>query len=150
MKKLFVLGIMCIGFIQLNAQSTAEKSTVTKITPEQRTEKYLVKMQREIGIDDAQKQKIYDLRLEKLKKVKEIREKNKGDQEKAKTEVKPIAKEYRESLKAILNEGQLEKWKQFRKTEHERAVAAKEKRKNNKNGKEVPLEDDDFMDSIED
>lgn len=149
MKKLIVGTLLLFGLVNVNAQSETEIKP-KKITLEQRTEKYIAKMQREIGIDDDQKKKIYDLRLEKLKKVKEIREEHKGDQEKIKSEVKPIAKEYRESLKALLNEGQLEKWKVFRKTEHEKAKAAKEKRKNNKNGKEVPLEDDDFMDSMED
>lgn len=149
MKKIFAVAILLMGMTQIQAQSKTEIQP-KKISLEQRTEKYLVKMQREIGIDDDQKKKIYDLRLEKLKKVKEIRETNKGDEEKIKSEVKPVAKEYREGLKSILNEGQLEKWKVFRKAEHERAKAAKEKRKNNKNGKEVPLEDDDFMDSMED
>lgn len=149
MKNLLVVALFLVGMGNLKAQTETEIKP-KKITLEQRTEKYLVKMQREIGIDDEQKKKIYDLRLEKLKKVKEIREANKGDEEKIKSQVKPIAKEYRESLKSILNEGQLEKWKVFRKAEHEKAKAAKEKRKNNKNGKEVPLEDDDFMDSMED
>lgn len=149
MKKLLIGVLFLAGIGQVSAQNETEIKP-RKISLEQRTEKYLVKMQREIGIDDEQKKKIYDLRLEKLKKVKEIREANKGNDEKIKSEVKPIAKEYRESLKSILNEGQLEKWKVFRKSEHEKAKAAKEKRKNNKNGKEVPLEDDDFMDSMED
>jgi hypothetical protein len=107
-------------------------------------------MQQQIGLDDVQKTKVYDIRLAKMKSVKEIREANKGDQEKIKSLVKPIAKEYNEDIKLILNEGQLEKWKVFRNKEKERMKAAVEKRKANKaKGTENPLEDDDFLDSME-
>ncbi len=130
---------------------TATKTEKTKPTAEERTEKYVLKMQQQIGLDDAQKQKVYDIRLEKVKKIKEIRTANAGDAEAMKTAAKPIVKEYNTELKAILNEGQLEKWKVFRKGEKDRMKANIEKRKAMKNekAKEIPLEDDDYMDSVD-
>lgn len=149
MKKLVIIGLSLLSFGWVNAQT--EEKAQTKLTPEQRTEKYVVKMQQEVGLDETQKQKVYDLRLEKVKKVKEIREANKGDQEAIKTKVKPIVKEYNEGLKEILNGTQLEKWKAHRKVERTKMKANMEKRKANKSAKakENPLEDDDLMDSLE-
>lgn len=149
MKKLLIIGLSLLTLSSLRAQT--EETTKTKLTPEQRTEKYVTKMQKEIGLDETQKQKVYDLRLEKVKKVKEIREANKDDQEKIKTLVKPIVKEYNTELKGILNDTQMEKWKAHRKAERARAKATIEKRKAKKNekAKENPLEDDDLMDSLE-
>jgi protein CpxP len=152
MKKLaagcFSLFLATISF----SQTETEKVNKEKLTPEQRTEKYVTVMQRETGIDETQKQKVYELRLEKMKAVKKIREDHKGDKEAIKTEAKPVVKEYNTKLKEILNSTQLEKWKAYRKGERERVKAAIEKRKNSKNekAKENPLEDDDFMDSLED
>lgn len=141
-------------FISMGAM--AQESTETdkkkeKPTPEQRAQKYADKMQLELGIDDTQKQSIYDLRIEKMNKVKEIREANKGDKEAIKTQAKPVVKEFNLGMKEILNETQFEKYKELRKKERQRMKAAVEKRKASKNEKqkESPLEDDDFLDSID-
>jgi hypothetical protein len=133
------------------AWSQTTETDKTKLTPEQRTEKYVAKMEKVVALDATQKQKVYDLRLEKVKKVAEIRKEDKTDKEAMKTKIKPITKEYNEGLKGILNEVQMMKWKEHRKAERAKMKASIEKRKANKKskGKENPLEDDDYMDSLE-
>lgn len=152
MKK-FATGCLSLFIATISfSQSEIENVKKEKLTPEQRTEKYVIVMQRETGIDETQKQKVYDLRVEKMKLVKKIREDHKGDKEVIKTEAKPIVKEYNAKLKEILNTTQWEKWKAYRKVEKDRIKANIEKRKNSKNdkAKENPLEDDEYMDSIDD
>lgn len=149
MKKLIFIGLSILCANGVFAQT--EETTKAKLTPEQRTEKYVAKMEKVVALDATQKTKVYDLRLEKVKKVAEIRKGDNGDREAMKMQIKPIVKEYNEGLKGILNDVQMTKWKDHRKAERAKIKANVEKRKAKKNAKakENPLEDDDYMDSFE-
>jgi hypothetical protein len=149
MRKLILLGLSILSLNNVHAQTTETEKV--KLTPEQRTEKYVTKMEKAVALDATQKQNVYDLRLEKVKKVAEIRKGDNSDKEAMKMQVKPIAKEYNEGLKVILNDVQMTKWNEHRKAEKVKIKANIEKRKANKKSKakENPLEDDDFMDSVE-
>jgi hypothetical protein len=149
MRKLIFIGLSILCATSLFAQT--EGTTKAKLTHEQRTEKYVAKMEKVVALDATQKTKVYDLRLEKVKKVAEIRKGDKNDTEAMKNQIKPIVKEYNDGLKEILNDVQMLKWKEHRKTERVKIKANVEKRKAKKNAKskENPLEDDDYMDSFE-
>lgn len=149
MRKLIFIGLSILCTTSLFAQT--EGTTKTKLTHEERTAKYVAKMEKAIALDANQKTKVYDLRLEQVKKVAEVRKGNKNDTEAMKNQIKPIVKEYNEGLKEILNDVQMAKWKEHRKTERAKIKANVEKRnaKKNNKAKENPLEDDDYMDSLE-
>ncbi len=149
MRKLIFTGLSILCATSLFAQT--EGTTKAKLTLEQRTEKYVAKMEKAVALDATQKTKIYDLRLAKVKKVAEIRKSDKNDTEAMKNQIKPILKEYNEGLKGILNDVQMTKWKEHRKAERVKIKANFEKRnaKKNNKAKENPLEDDDYMDSLE-
>ena len=149
MRKLIFTGLSILCAASLFAQT--EGTSKTKLTHEQRTEKYVAKMEKVVALDANQKSKVYDLRLAKVKKVTEVRKSDKNDTEAMKNQIKPIVKEYNEGLKGILNDVQMTKWKEHRKTERVKIKANFEKRKAKKNNKskENPLEDDDYMYSLE-
>lgn len=152
MKSWIILGFALI----VNGLSIAQTATTTKkkqpLTLEQRTEKYVTNMDGVVELDDAQYKKVYDARLEKVKKIKEIRDANKGDKATIKEQAKPLAKEYQTTLKGILTETQMEKWKTHRLAERQKIKANQEKRKKakSKTGSETPLSDDDLLDDLED
>lgn len=149
MRKLIFIGLSILYTNVLFAQTT--ETAKAKLTPEQRTEKYVAKMEKAVALDATQKSKVYDLRLEKVKKVGQIRNGDNSDHEAMKKQIKPIVKEYNEGLKGILNDVQMTKWKEHRKAERAKIKANVDKRKAKKNekAKENPLEDDDYMDSFE-
>jgi hypothetical protein len=133
MRKLILLGLSILSLNNVHAQTTETEKV--KLTPEQRTEKYVTKMEKAVALDATQKQNVYDLRLEKVKKVAEIRKGDNSDKEAMKMQVKPIAKEYNEGLKVILNDVQMTKWNEHRKAEKVKIKANIEKRKANKKSK---------------
>lgn len=87
-----------------------------KLTPEQKAQRGVDKLNEAVGLTDDQKTKIYALNLERVKKVEAIRGENKGkktEEEKAKMkeQIKPINKDYRAKVKALLTKEQIEKLK---------------------------------------
>jgi len=91
-----------------------EKANQEMKTPEARAQKSVDHLNKTVGLTDDQKPKIYDLALNRAKKVDAVREKYKGQQgskETAKGEIIAIKKEYRQGVKAILTPEQMEKLK---------------------------------------
>jgi protein CpxP len=95
---------------------TSEKVAKEKLTSEQKAQRGVDKLNAACGLTDDQKTKIYALNLERVKKAEALRGENKGkktEEEKAKMkeQIKPINKDYRAKVKALLTKEQIEKLK---------------------------------------
>ena len=123
MKKVILLAA-CLFTIStaINAQEAPGKPRAEhakgeqreKLTHEQRAQKQVDSLNVEVTLTEAQKPKVYDLALAKIKKVEEIRNKYKGqpeNKETSKTEVAAVRKEFQKNVKAVLTPEQLEKLK---------------------------------------
>ena len=120
MKKL-ILMLMAIsvtagiGKAQQNTGGGKNKKTI-----EERATAQADSIQTTTGCSDDQKAKIYTLVLARDQKIKTIREANKGgDKEAMKKEIRPIRKQFREDLKAILTPEQFAKLKMEEKEKRE-------------------------------
>ena len=125
MKKLILLAAFAIGGTSVsNAQEIIKEKEVKKVkegkkqheikTPEERAQKSVDHLNNAVGLSDDQKTKIYDLALNRAKKVDAVKEKYKGQpdgREKSKGVITTIKKEYRKSVKGILTPEQLTKLK---------------------------------------
>lgn len=92
-----------------------------KLPPEQRAQKSVDELDKIVGLSSDQKNKVYNLALERAKAVDAVFEKYKGQPDKkelAKQEVHEIRKKYRQGVKNILTPEQIEKLKQHHKANH--------------------------------
>jgi len=92
-----------------------------KLTPEERAQKSVDQLDKIVGLNPDQKNKIYNLALERSKSVDAVLQKYKGQPDKkeiAKQEIHQIRQKYRQDVKNILTPEQLEKLKQHHKAKH--------------------------------
>ena len=129
MKKTFLLASLILTFGLAKAQvaipSTAtpahspEKSKGKKenhnITPEQKADKFVVKMTEAIGLEEAQKSKVKSLALDHFKAMETLKKQANADKEKIKAEVKTSRKKFNDGLKKVLSPKQFEAWKTSKK-----------------------------------
>lgn len=123
MKKVIVLAAcLFAASVSVNAQETAKKPVIKKtehtrgehkekLTPEQRAQKHVDELNSEVTLTDDQKPKIYNLALDKVKKVDEIKTKYKGqpeNKETAKKEIETVRKTFRDNVKSVLTPQQIE------------------------------------------
>lgn len=86
-----------------------------KKTPEERAQKSVDHLDKQVGLTQEQKEKVKDLALARAQKVDALKEKYKGQEnakEEAKKEIWAAKKEYRANVKAILTEEQINKLKE--------------------------------------
>jgi Spy/CpxP family protein refolding chaperone len=89
-----------------------------KLTPEERAQRSVDQLDKIVGLNPDQKNKIYNLALERSKSVDAVLQKYKGQPDKkeiAKQEIHQIRQKYRQDVKNILTPEQLEKLKQHHK-----------------------------------
>jgi len=92
-----------------------------KLTPEERAQKSVDQLDKIVGLNPDQKNKICNLALERSKSVDAVLQKYKGQPDKkeiAKQEIHQIRQKYRQKVKNILTPEQLEKLKQHHKAKH--------------------------------
>lgn len=133
MKKLVFL--IASGFVMLtpliygqtpnvaNNNQPTQKQKKARSTPEQRAQRSAEALDRIVGLSTDQKNKIYNLALERSKSVDAVLIKYQGQAEKkeqAKSEIYEIRKKYRQEVKNILTPEQIDKLKQ-----HNKAVKPK-------------------------
>jgi len=87
-----------------------------KLTPEQRAQKGVDRLNESCGLTDSQKTTIYALNLERINKVQAIHTTEKGtrtaeERAKMRETIKPINQDYRTKVKALLTKEQTEKLK---------------------------------------
>ncbi len=133
MKKIIVLAACLFAVTTVvNAQvATKAQATPTqqpakeKLTPEQRAQKNVDRLNEIASLSEDQKSKVKELALARISKVHDIRQKYKGQAESKEImhkEVEAAQAEYRKSVKAILTPEQLEKVKA--KAKEQRAAKA--------------------------
>lgn len=129
MKKLIIIvSAGCIFYTcETMAQTTpnvAEKPKNTavhkkpKLSPEERAQKAVSKLDEIVQLTAEQKIKIYDMALSRAKSVDAVMEKYKGQpdkKEQAKQEIQQIRKQFREEVKNVLTPEQVEKLKAYHK-----------------------------------
>lgn len=99
---------------QTDQNNKVERASKQKLTPEQRAQKHVDRLNTEVSLSEDQKPKVYDLALSTVKKVDEIKAKYNGQpdsKDAAQKEIQPIKKEFQKNVKAILTPEQLEKLK---------------------------------------
>ncbi len=139
MKKIIVITAALLSFSTLLTAQEAPRKNKSEIaskkkeakTPEQVAQKNADGLKAEVAsLSDAQKAKVYDLSLAKTKKINEIKEKYKGQEnnkDEAKKELDEARKEYKQGVQSILTKEQLEELKSKRKqerTEHKKKANA--------------------------
>lgn len=128
MKKTFFLACLFLSFHFSNAQevksttaqpNTSQLSTGKKknqqATPEQKADKFVMKMSEAITLEEAQKSKVRSLALDHFRTMETVRKNANGDKEKIKAEGKNSRKIFNEGLKKVLSPTQFEAWKAKRK-----------------------------------
>lgn len=132
MKKLAMMVISGAIMTCINVQAQGQSPNVAnssqqsspkkqKLSPEQRAQKSVDELDKIVGLSSDQKNKVYNLALERAKAVDAVFEKYKGQPDKkelAKQEVHEIRKKYRQGVKNILTPEQIEKLKQHHKANH--------------------------------
>lgn len=127
MKKILLMIVAGSIFytIEISAQTTpnvaeqpqhANTKKKQKISPEERAQKSVSKLDEIVQLTQEQKNKIYDWALNRAKSVDAVFEKYKGQplkKEQAKMEIHQIRKKYREEVKNILTPQQIEKLKAY-------------------------------------
>lgn len=89
-----------------------------KLTPEERAQKSVDQLDKIVGLNPDQKNKIYNIALDRSKSIDAVFQKYKGQPDKkeiAKEEIHQIRQKYRKEVKNILTPEQLEKLKQHHK-----------------------------------
>lgn len=105
MKKLIVMACLAIGFGSFAQQKTSMKAKKDNLTVEQRQEKKLQKMEKDLALTPDQVSKMKDLMSRNEKEVAEKRE-----MRKAEGKEKMAAR--RSEMEKILTPEQLKKWDQ--------------------------------------
>ena len=118
MKKIIVIAACLFSLTSVvNAQEAAAPATRAHSqkeagTAEQRAQKQVDRLSAEVSLTEAQKPKVYELTLTRVKKVDEIKAKYKDPNDKERTAaLATVKKEYREALKALMTPEQIEKAK---------------------------------------
>lgn len=118
MKKLALLIAAFIFVNNISAQQDSkkpheEKEAKAKLTVEQRAQRSVDNLDKEVTLTADQKTKVYDFALARAKKTDEIIAANKGKEKKEarETAIKANQKEYRQNVKGILTPEQIEKLK---------------------------------------
>jgi membrane-associated HD superfamily phosphohydrolase len=127
MKKIIFLTIA--GVISITSFSQ-EKNTRT---PEERASTISARMEKNLGLSAEQKQKVYNLALDNIKKIESIREQDKNDKQKMRDEIKKERESYDAGIKSILTPAQYKKWTEEKEKAKEKEMQKHEQQKTENN-----------------
>ena len=103
MKKIFFI---LFAFISININAQVEKNA-KKLTDEMTTV---------MELSQEESDKLYEMNLKRLKKMREIRNENKDmDKDELKKLFKPIQKNYSKELRTMVGDEKMKKWVDYRK-----------------------------------
>lgn len=122
MKKVILIAVSLFSIttvtlaqeIVAKTETKSQKETKQKLTPEQRAQKNVDRLNSIVVLSDEQKPKVLAIALIKAKKMDEIHEKFKNDPEKNNKmypEVEAVKKDFHKGVKALLTAEQNEKLK---------------------------------------
>ena len=134
MKKLILGAWMAVMAFSINAQEQ-ERS---KKSPEEIAKMRVERMKTSLDLNTEQETTITNALLTKMSKSKTIREENSGDREAMKTAMKPVKREFHQTMKNTLSEEQYTKWKEMHssKRSHKKGHAKRGEHKKSKDCKE--------------
>jgi Spy/CpxP family protein refolding chaperone len=115
------MALMTLGAFAQNKQDKTPK------TPEEYAKVRSEKLTKELGLNADQKAKVYDLLLNKRKKIQEIRAKYPNDKKAAHAEAKPVKEQFKADMKAVLTPEQYAKWEEMQKQKEAERKAKKAK-----------------------
>jgi periplasmic protein CpxP/Spy len=133
-----VFGIGVSGFAQVSTpQPGSSTSKIEKMTPEQRQQKHLAKLTKELKLDAKQQEAVGKILAEKSNKMQDLKAKKESQKESGqkmtptekealKTKMKAEKADTESKMKAILSADQYTKWEAMRDQNKEKM---KEKRK---------------------
>lgn len=98
-----------------NSQKGGNKKGKPHATPDQKADKFMVKINEAIKLEEAQKAKVRSLALDHFKTMENVRAQANGDKEKIKAESVKSRKIFNEGLKKVLSPTQFDTWKVKRK-----------------------------------
>lgn len=98
-----------------NKQNAETKKGKPHASADQKADKFMVKINEAIKLEEAQKVKVRSLALDHFKNMENVRAQAKGDKEKIKAEAVNSRKIFNEGLKKVLSPTQFETWKVKRK-----------------------------------
>ena len=119
-KLLFVLFTLTLGL------AVAKPPKKDKLTPDQKADKVVAKMDSVVDLTPEQEKQIHALTLEKIEKIKPIRKDKSLTKEQKKEKIKPIRKETKEEVSKILTAEQQAKWKAYKKEQRAKKKGSKE------------------------
>jgi len=145
MKKVILMMLVAFSSTMMQAQdnnAAPAKTKEAKMTPEQNAQKAVDKLNAIVGLSADQQQKVRTLALDRIAKMKAVRAKYKGseDKEAAKQEMKTLRQEFKQQVKALLTAEQVAKLKAHHKANHPKKGG--EKPKKGKNAAPAGSEDD--------
>jgi len=108
-KLLFVLFTLSLGLL------AAKPPKKDKLTPEQKADKVVAKIDSVVNLSSDQETKIHAIVLAKVNKVQPIRKNKELTKEQKKEQIKPIRKEARKEINTVLDADQRKKWKAYKK-----------------------------------
>jgi hypothetical protein len=116
MKKIILIFTVLLTSVVTYAQADAKKMKQEQASPEERAQKTVDRLNKQVGLSEEQKTKIYDLAITRSKKMEEIKatykpKKNPDDRPMARKEIQECRKNYREGVKLVLTKEQKEKLK---------------------------------------
>jgi protein CpxP len=134
MKKI-ILSLVAIVFA---VGAFAQKGPKSEKTAEEMANKRADKLKTELSLSDEQRAKVYQAHLDKMTKMKAIKDKNLEDKKAAAKEMKPVRDSFQANMKSILTADQYNKWEAAKKNEQ---ATRKEKRKERANKSELTAEE---------
>lgn len=125
MKKVFIAALLFVGMISFaqDANQKPQRDQKEKLTPEQRSEKYLQKLTSDLNLDQKQQEQVKQLLAERNAKAEKFRDARKDsktkptaeEREAFKKEMKAEKESNDAKMKAILNADQYTKWTALKK-----------------------------------
>jgi protein CpxP len=125
MKNLVLLSLFMLSFVfGVSAQNT-QTSTQTKKTPAEKAGFFADRTKNELGLDDTQRQKVYDAKLDNLTQREAIKAKYNNDNKAGEAEFKANNEKFKTAMKSILTPDQYTKWT-TKKTDNAKPATEKE------------------------
>jgi len=126
MKRILIIALTIWSGLQINAQDnqglrqkTSQDSSKVRLTPEQRAIRQFRLLQSEIGVDEAQAEKVKQVFNEFQNRRQEVMDKYRGKSEAARKEMKAHRDAMDKKLEEILGAEKFQQWVKVRKAKAE-------------------------------
>jgi protein CpxP len=108
MKNLILLSLFMLSFVfSISAQSAPTKTTKT---PAEKATFFADRTKSELGLDDTQRQKVYDAKLDQLTQREAIKTKYNNDNKAGEADFRANNDKFKTTMKSILTPDQYTKW----------------------------------------